>query len=516
MAQKLPLGLQDFREIISGGYKYIDKTRYIHQMCSSGKYYFLSRPRRFGKSMTVSTLHELYSGSRDLFKGLWIEDQWDWDKRNPVLRFNFTGIDFPELGLKSALELQLNARFKALGLSTPKTGISAKFEHLINHYAKDGKVVVLIDEYDAPITHYLGVDIKTALANRDLLRDFFAVLKNNDALLELVFLTGISRFSKVGVFSGLNNLTDLSMRLDYAPMLGYTQVELLEHFSAEIEATAAFMDLSVPVFLDEVRKWYNGYRFHEKAETVYNPVSINLFFDTKEFKNFWFQTGTPLFLINLLRKEGLYDFTPSLQPQRSFDTFNLESINPYGLLFQTGYLTIHSHTPFGLYELDYPNYEVESSMKENLFEAFLNMRDGQAVPVVYKLETLLEKRQVDQVIKQLQGLFKTVPFQLHEQYPEKFFHAVVHLLFSYMGLTVKSEVCTSDGRIDAVVETPSWIYMIEFKLDESVEAALAQIHKKEYYQAYWLKDKPILGLGINFSSESKNISDWKLEEMPSI
>jgi hypothetical protein len=514
MAQKLPLGLQDFREIISGGYKYIDKTRYIYEMCSTGKYYFMSRPRRFGKSMTVSTLYELYSGSRELFKGLWIEDRWDWEKRNPVLRFNFTGIGFAKIGLDAALDQKLDELIKDFDLPASQAIPSLKFEYLIKNCAKAGKVVVLIDEYDAPITHYLANDLDTAKANRDILRDFFVVLKNNDGLLELVFLTGISRFSRVGVFSGLNNLTDLSMDIEFAAMLGYTQEELESHFVEEIELTAQKMQLPIPDLLQEIRRWYNGYRFHADAETVYNPYSINLFFKHKEFRSFWFQTGTPLFLINLLQQEGLYDVRPTLQSEESFDTFSPDAINPYGLLFQTGYLTIHARKAFGLYELDYPNYEVEHSMTRNLFETIVGKQNGEAVPLVYKLETLLEKRQVDQVIKQLQGLFKNVPYQLHEQYPEKFFHAVVHLLFNYMGLTVKSEVCTSDGRIDAVVETPSWIYMIEFKLDESVETALAQIHKKEYYQAYWLKDKPILGLGINFSSESKNISDWKLEEMP--
>ncbi|MEY3248217.1 MAG: hypothetical protein RL742_260, partial [Bacteroidota bacterium] len=298
MPKKLPLGLQDFRGIIEGGYKYIDKTRYLYQMASSGKYFFLSRPRRFGKSITIATLYELYSGSRELFAGLWIEDKWDWNRKNPVLRLTFTGIGFVEQGLEAALHYLLDKNIREHGLAPASLSISGKFEYLLQQLAQKGKVVVLIDEYDAPIVHYLGVDTERAIQNRELLREFYTVLKNNDLLLEFVFLTGVSKFSKTGIFSGLNNLTDLTMHPEYATMLGYTQAELEHYFSEEIEATAAAMNLSRAALLDEMKAWYNGYRFHHLGQKVYNPVSVNLFFDRKEFENFWFATGTPTFLIN--------------------------------------------------------------------------------------------------------------------------------------------------------------------------------------------------------------------------
>ncbi len=513
MAQKLPLGLQDFRGIIEGGYKYIDKTQYVYQLCSSGKYYFLSRPRRFGKSMNLAVLQELYLGSQELFKGLWIADKWDWNHKHPVIRISFSALGFQENGLQASLSFALDKLIRDHQLSPIQGNISNKFAYLIEKLARNNKVVVLIDEYDAPIIHYLGKAIDKAYENRELLKSFYTILKDLDAYLELVFITGVSKFSKMGIFSGMNNLTDLSMHPQYATMLGYTQQELEDNFAEELEATATQFQLSKAELLDQLRWWYNGYRFHPDAHRVYNPVSVNNFFNRKEFKNFWFETGTPTFLINLLKQEGIYNFTNDPQPEQSFDTFELENLNVYGLLYQTGYLTIKSRNPFGLYELDYPNHEVERAMNGYLFEAFSGLRHSEGLPLVFKIETLLRNQQLEQVMQILQGMFKDIPYQLHEHYPEKFFHAAIHLLFTYMGLSVHSEVCMADGRADAVVETPTHIYLFEFKLDQSADVALNQIRQKQYYQAFWQKGKPVLGVGVNFSSQTKNIEDWKLEQM---
>ncbi len=513
MAQNLPLGLQDFRSIIEGDYKYIDKTRHVYQMCSTGKYYFLSRPRRFGKSMTLAVLQELYLGSRDLFKGLWIQDHWDWSRTHPVLRISFSALGFQENGLQASLSFALDELIHEHQIPAIQGNISNKFAHLIKQLAKKSKVVVLIDEYDAPIINYLGKAIDKAYENRELLKSFYTVLKDLDSYLEFVFITGVSKFSKVGIFSGMNNLTDLSMHPQYATMLGYTQQELESNFAEELSGSSQKLSLSNPELLDKLRWWYNGYRFEEDAETVYNPVSINNFFNQNKFENFWFETGTPSFLINLLKQEGIFSFTNDPQSKQSFDTFELENLNVYGLLYQTGYLTIKSRNPFGLYELGYPNHEVEYAMNGYLFEAFSGLRYGEGLPLVFKIETLLRNQQLEQVMQILQGMFKDIPYQLHEHYPEKFFHAAIHLLFTYMGLSVHSEVCMADGRADAVVETPTHIYLFEFKLDQSADVALNQIRQKQYYQAFWLKGKPVLGLGVNFSTQTKNIKDWKVEQM---
>ena len=379
MADNLPLGLQDFRGLIEGGYKYIDKTMYLHRMATAGKYYFLSRPRRFGKSLTVSTLGELYKGSRELFKGLWIEDKWDWSRKHPVIQITLTGSGFVETGLESSLHYLLDKQIRERGFQPVQGGISNKFEYLIQESARDGKVVVLIDEYDAPIIHFLGTDIDKATGNREILREFYTVLKNNDSYLEFVFLTGVSKFSKTGIFSGLNNLTDLTMHPQFATMLGYTQEELEYYFSEAITATALKMKLSREELLEELRIWYNGYRFEEDADRVYNPVSVNNFFSVGKFQNFWFATGTPTFLVNILKREGIYQLHLNNISALDFDSFDLDDIRPYGLLYQTGYLTIQSRDEYGLYSLDYPNREVKDSMLTYLMEAFGGVSKSEGV-----------------------------------------------------------------------------------------------------------------------------------------
>lgn len=509
--QKLPIGLQDFRKIRENDFKYIDKTRYIYQLCQNPGAYFLSRPRRFGKSITIATLQELYSGSRELFRGLWIEDKWDWSRKHPVIRITLTGIGYPEVSLPEALNFKLNLLIEAAGFPAAQGTPGNRLEYLIARLSAKGKVVVLIDEYDAPVIHHLGKDLAKAMEARDILKEFYTVLKNNDHLLELVFLTGVSKFSKVGIFSGLNNLQDISLHPAYATMLGYTQQELEDNFAAEIDAAAAQLRLGREALLEKMRRWYNGYRFHINAEKVYNPVSVNLFFNTGEFENFWFATGTPTFLINLLKQQGLYDFKLTEQSQIEFDSFDLEDLRPYGLLYQTGYLTLLGRDEYGIYQLGYPNYEVENSMLAYLLEAFGGVPKGSGLVVALRLEKAFENDDLEQVMKILKGMFSSIPFQLYEKTPERFFHAAIHLLFSYMGLRIRSEPCTAEGRADAAVETTQRVYILEFKVDQSAEAALEQIRRKRYHQAFWNLGKPVVAVGVNFSGKTKNIEEWKAE-----
>ncbi|MFM8372114.1 MAG: AAA family ATPase, partial [Bacteroidota bacterium] len=336
MADNLPLGMQDFRSVIEGGYKYIDKTMYLHRMATTGKYYFLSRPRRFGKSLTVSTLNELYKGSRELFRGLWIEDKWDWSRKHPVIRLSFKDINFEQRGLEEPLSERITEIGSNHQIQLVAKSARERMRELIIALSGPRKVVVLIDEYDAPIVHYLGVNIEKSVENREFLKEFYSVLKEMDQHLELVFLTGVSKFSKTGIFSGLNNLTDLTMDASFATMLGYTQEELTSCFSEKIDEAAQIMELSRDELLEEMRIWYNGYRFHHRAEKVYNPLSVNMFLYRKEFANFWFATGTPTFLINLLRKEGIYELHfPPLNPA-GFETFELDRLKVEAILFQTG------------------------------------------------------------------------------------------------------------------------------------------------------------------------------------
>ena len=509
--QRLPLSIQDFRKIIENNFLYVDKTEYVYRMAAQPGAYFLSRPRRFGKSITIAVLQELYLGSRDLFKGLWIEDKWDWDRKHPVIRISFRDINFEQHGLESPLAERILEVATRNNVSLLTTAARDRFRELITVLSATAKVVVLIDEYDAPITHYLGKDLRQATENRDHLKNFYSVLKEADSLLELVFLTGVSKFSKVGIFSGINNLVDMTSAPQFATMFGYTQEELEHNFADHIAATAEQMKLSREALLTQMKEWYNGYRFEEDAATVYNPVSINLFFGMGKFENFWFETGTPTFLINILREQGLYEFDLEPKTQLEFEGFELDNLHPYGLLYQTGYLTIKYRDEFGLYHLDYPNYEVKNAMLAYLLDAFGGVHRGGGIVMAIKLEQAFMAQDIDKVVRILQGLFKNLPYQLYEKFPESFYHAAIHLIFAYMGLRVHSEVCTSDGRADSVVETPTHIYILEFKLDESPEAALQQIRAKKYYQAWWERGKPVVGIGVNFSSTTRNIEGWTQE-----
>ncbi len=508
MADNLPLGLQDFRGVIEGGYKYIDKTMYLHRMATAGKYYFLSRPRRFGKSLTVSTLNELYKGSRELFKGLWIEDKWDWSRKHPVIRLSFKDINFEQRGLEEPLSERITEIGRNNQIQLVAKSARDRMRELIIALSGPRKVVVLIDEYDAPIVHYLGVNVDKSIENRECLRAFYSVLKEMDEYLELVFLTGVSKFSKTGIFSGLNNLTDLTMHPQFATMLGYTQEELEHYFSDAITATALKMKFTREELLEELRIWYNGYRFEEDADRVYNPVSVNNFFSIGKFQNFWFATGTPTFLVNILKREGIYQLHLDNISALDFDSFDLDDIRPYGLLYQTGYLTIQSRDEYGLYSLDYPNREVKDSMLTYLMEAFGGVSKSEGVGTATAMAKAFMTDDIDGVMRALQSIFSRIPYQLHDKNPEKFYHAAIHLLFTYMGLRVRSEVCTSDGRVDSMVETPTRFYILEFKLDRSAEEALEQIKQKKYYRSAWESGKPVTCVGVNFSSETRNIEGW--------
>jgi len=271
--------------------------------------------------------------------------------------------------------------------------------------------------------------------------------------------------------------------------------------------------LSRAALLNEMKAWYNGYRFHHLGQKVYNPVSVNLFFDRKEFENFWFATGTPTFLINLLKKEGIFQLKAADQTVLDFDSFDLEDIRPYGLLYQTGYLTIQSRDEYGQYTLDYPNREVKNAMVAYLMEAFGGVSKGTGISMAIQMEKAFIADDVDAVMRTLQTIFADIPYHLYEKHPEKFFHAAIHLLFTYMGIRIRSEVCTADGRADSMVETPTRVYILEYKLDQSPEAALEQIRQKKYYRAAWTLSKPVVGVGVNFSSKTKHIEGWAAAEM---
>ncbi|MCO6477881.1 MAG: AAA family ATPase [Phaeodactylibacter sp.] len=513
MLPKLPIGQQDFRGIAEKGYLYVDKTRLIHRLATSGKYYFLSRPRRFGKSLTLSVIKELFSGSRELFKGLWVENHWDWSTRLPAIHLSFGSMGYKEVGLEAAIERTLDMKASEMGIELEGEGISHRFQDFLKKAARKGPVVLLIDEYDKPLIDYLEKDsLSTALAHQKILKSFYSIIKDNDAHIHFLLITGVSKFSKVGVFSDLNNLLDISLHPNYATLTGITEEELEAYFGPAIDQYEAEHGSSG--LRQKIQEWYNGYSFDDGSLKVYNPFSLLSFFSGWSFKNFWFASGTPTFLINLLRERYFYDFEQVEAGVSAFESYNLEKLETVPLLFQTGYLTIKEYDPdLLLYTLDYPNREVKDSMLQHLIGAFRHGDVFESTPAVVRLYKAFLNNDLPAVMELINDLFQTIPYQLFAEARENLYHALIHLLFTYLGQYMQSEVSVLRGRLDAVVQTASHIYIFEFKLDESAKAALVQIRQKDYATPYRISGKQVVAVGVNFSSEHKAINDWEVAEL---
>ena len=510
MKQKLPIGLQSFGEIRRNNYLYVDKTQDLFRLVESGKYFFLSRPRRFGKSLTISTIKELFRCKKDLFKGLWVEDQWNWEQEHPVVHIGFSSIGYKTLGLETALEMALDKAASEAGIKLTASQYDQKFKELIQRLSEKKRVVLLIDEYDKPIIDYLD-NIPQAKAHQKILKSFYSIIKDSDDYIRFLLITGVSKFSKVSIFSELNNLFDITIDRHFASLTGITQEELQTQFEPHLAETGHFLGMNREELLDKIKEWYNGYSWDGKV-FVYNPFSVLSFFQKSDFQNFWFSTGTPTFLIQQLTAKNFYQIGESEVGQVAFESFDIENIDPYSLLFQTGYLTIKSVEPFGLYLLDYPNREVKDSMLQYLVAGFNHGSYTQTTPIVLHLRSAFLKNDLSKVIRIINGLFKSIPSHIFIKEKEAYYHSVVFLVFQYLGQFIDAEVNTSDGRIDAVVQTDTHVYVIEFKLDDSADAALAQIQQKGYAAKYKNADKEVWALGINFSSESKSVDDWKVEK----
>ncbi len=502
MPQKYPIGIQSFDKLREENFLYVDKTPYLHSLVNSAGYYFLSRPRRFGKSLFVNTIEALFQGKKDLFKELFIEDKWNWEQINPVIKISFSNIDHKELGLSVAIKKELRRIAKSFGFELESDSNGLMFRELIETISKNqGKVVVLIDEYDKPIIDYLGEDIEKALENQSILKGFYSILKDADNYLRLVFITGVSKFSRVSIFSDLNNLNDISTDKDSAGICGITERELQLYFEEELRDKET----------DLIKKWYNGYKWNDSG-SVYNPFSLLNFFQKGEFRNYWFTTGTPTFLINLCKQSHRFDFEDVEMSYNDLEAYSLTELNLIPLMFQTGYLTIKSIDSFGLLKLGYPNLEVKSSFLEILANSFTQNESGEkSMSLVVNLRQSLKEGNLEKVQQILNTLFKSIPYTLWQRENEHFYHAIIHLIFKLLGIYVDSEVQTSDGRMDALVRLEKYVYCFEFKLDESAEMALAQIEKKGYLTPYLHQDKTCIGIGVNFSKEEKKVKEflWK-------
>lgn len=509
MLKKLPVGIQTFSEIIDGGYLYIDKTAAIYRLLQSGKYFFLSRPRRFGKSLTLSTIKSIFLGERALFTGLWIAEQWDWAKVQPVIHISFSGIGYQTIGLEAAIEAELRLISEQNGIDLQQEGIDRLFAELIRKLADRGKVVLLIDEYDKPIIDYLD-ELEEAKDNQQILKTFYSVIKNSDPYIEFLLITGVSKFSKVSIFSELNNLTDITISRHFADLTGYTQPELETAFEPYMAETEAYLGLDRVTLFAQLRHWYNGYSWDGRT-FVYNPFSVLSFFLHTDFRNYWFETGTPTFLLKLMKQQWLYKLDNLSVSEQSFSSYDIEHLEATAILFQTGYLTIKEKNNFGLYMLDYPNAEVKESLLSYIIADLRNEQTAFTKPMVIQLYEVFSANDIPRVIELIKSIFKNIPSQIFLSKAEAYYHSLIYLVFFYLGQYTQSEVNTNNGRLDCVVQSPTHIYILEFKLDESAAAALAQIRARGYADKYAADPRPKVLLGINFSSQDKTVDDWVME-----
>ena len=525
--QNIGIDLADFEYIRKNNLIYVDKTEYLYKIVSENKYYFLSRPRRFGKTLFVDTLEKFYQGKKDLFEGLYISNQdLDWEK-HPVIRLDFNEIISQTTEqLKIVLTEKLIDYANQYNLELTSTYVPTKFNELIKKISKKTKhgVVLLVDEYDKPILSHFGViegsinKIRTARANQTFLKLIYDNLKPLEPYLEKVFITGVTKFSKLSIFSTLNNLIELDQNEEFAEIMGYTEKELDEYFSPYFSKLAEKNNLTIPECRNKFKQMYNGFRFTEKDSRVYNPFSVGNALKNADFDNYWFESGTPTFLVELIKNKNfdLSNLENIEVGKNEIKAYNIENLGIIPLLFQTGYLTIKTVEDQMIYKLGYPNNEVESGFNLNLAKSF--SQNKITVPVIHRLKKLLINKNLEEFIEQIKSVFAglvniNIPKSLQdrEAYYNSIFYLVVNLLTDN-NLNVYSEALTSEGRIDSIVETENNIYIIEFKANQTAEKALQQIKDKNYADRFKIKDKELVLVGINFDTEKRNIKDIKIEE----
>ena len=520
--RKLPIGVQDFYKIREDEYIYVDKTAYIYSIVHDGSQYFLSRPRRFGKSLLLSTFRAYFEGRKDLFNGLEIEEL-EKDNPNaweecPIFYFDFNKADFSrENALEDILDAHLRRWEEKYGSDGKDRSLEVRFQHLlVAANEKTGKrAVVLVDEYDKPLLEaFSGPELETH--NKQLFKGFFSALKSYDAYLEFVFITGVTKFTKVSIFSDLNQLNDISLDKRYASLCGITEGELKTDFDDRIRELAAENDLTYEECLAELRKNYDGYHFHQDAAGVYNPFSILNAFDKNEFGAYWFSTGTPTFLIEKIKTSG-FDAKEITEGNVYADAaaisdYRAENPDPIPLFYQTGYLTINGYDKkYRSYALGYPNEEVKYGFLKSLAPTYLNREDEINPLNLRAFGKDLEKADTDSLRDRFIALFAGLPYTTDEKPVEQNFQNVVYIVFTLLGEFVHTEVHSARGRADVIVETKDYVYIFEFKRDKSAKEALEQIEEKGYADRYAADPRHIIKIGANFDSEKRALMEWEVE-----
>ena len=511
--RRLPIGIQTFRKLREQDCYYVDKTAYVELLLEGGTHYFLSRPRRFGKSLFLDTLKELFEGSEELFAGLYIHDRHDWSQRHPVVRLSFGGSSFTEPAqLHANVLAQLEGEAEQQGVSARYATGPERFAHLLRtvHARAGQRVVVLVDEYDKPILDALETP-EVALANRGFLRGLYGVIKDSDAHVRFTFLTGISKFSKVNLFSQLNNLTDITLDRRYSGICGYTEDDLEAVFAPEL----------VGLDREQVREWYNGYRWRG-VHKMYNPYDVLLLFDSREYKAHWFETGTPAFLVDTLfeRKVSSVTLDQTVSTEALLSAFDVGRIGTEALLFQTGYLTITGEEELGgkaLYRLGYPNREVRQSLNECLLQHLVQDAERQMANSI-RLQRLLVAHDCAGLKELFHAFFASIPYQWYTNNQiadyEGFYASVFYSYFAALGYAIAVEESSSHGRLDLAVRTGGHVYLFEFKVVEMAPpgSALAQLQSRDYAAKYRHLNEPIHLIGVEFSRESRNVTAFEVAD----
>lgn len=509
--RKLPIGIQDFPSLRQDGYLYVDKTALVYKLASEGRVYFLSRPRRFGKSLLLSTLGAYFEGRKELFAGLALEQlEQDWIEY-PVLRLDLNAAQYNTVeSLQGILESHVSRWEDRFGEARDKE-LARRFLGVIERaHAQTGRpVVVLVDEYDKPLLSTIG---KTELHEeyKSILKAFYGVLKSVDAHLKFVLLTGVTKFGQVSVFSDLNQLTDLSLDREFAAVCGITEPELLANFQPELEALASEQGLSQEGCLAEVRRMYNGYRFHPKGPGVYNPFSTLNLLRSKEFLDYWFATGTPTFLLELLKQANtdLREIDGIELGAPDFADYRADADRPLPVIYQSGYLTIKDYNPRRKrYSLGFPNAEVREGFLNFLLPSYTSVEKNRGSFHIGKFADELEAGDVDAFLTRMRCFFEGIQPELNDQ-TERHYHVVFYLIFTLLGHLIRAEVKSANGRADAVVWTPERIFVFEFKLNGTAEDALAQIETKGYGIPYECDGRQIVKVGVEFDKSTRNIGRW--------
>ncbi|MBP5478170.1 MAG: ATP-binding protein [Bacteroidaceae bacterium] len=506
----LPIGIQSFEKIREGSYLYIDKTELIYKMIKGGTYYFLSRPRRFGKSLLMSTIHAVFDGKRELFEGLAIADKSDMDwAKHPVLHLdlNTNKSDSVEV-LEKKLDDSLYEWEQEYDCERRDLPFGMRFENVIQRaYDKTGKgVVILVDEYDKPMLQAIGNE---ELQNefRGTLKGFYGALKSKDACIKFALLTGVTKFGKVSVFSDLNNLRDISMNEQYATICGITEDELKGVVLPYVEHMAVVNKMTTDECLSKLKEQYDGYHFCEDTEGMYNPFSLlNAFADNK-FKSYWFETGTPTYLVELLQRDeyNLNDMEHAKADADTLNSIDSTSKDPIPVIYQSGYLTIKDYDPeFGEYTLGFPNKEVEMGFTKFLLPWYISKDKSRTAFDIKNFVLDIRSGNTEQFVKRLKALFADTPYMLIRDL-ENHYQNIIWAVCKLAGFYVQAEYMTSDGRIDLVLQAPKFCYVMEFKLDGTAEEALAQIEDKHYALPFELNGQQVIRIGMNFSKETKNI-----------